>query len=123
MTDRLEAFRARAEREPFFLASLLAAFARAEDLDDAGVAAALGCKVEDMLMIRLCRAPRADARGYRDDIDSISGRFGLDPARLAEVVKRGRVLTRLLAAGEGADQPGWLMAARDREGGPPEPPS
>jgi hypothetical protein len=120
MTDPLEALAARAEGEPFFLASVLAGYARSEGLDDAGLAAALGCPVGELVMVRLCRAPRADPGEFREDVACIAERFGLDPRRLAEVVKRGRVVLRLQAAGPGRD---LLTAARDHEAEPPpEPP-
>ena len=116
MTDPLEALAKRAEREPFFLASVLAAYARSEGLDDAGLAAALGCPVGELTMIRLCRVPRTDAGEFWDDVTALAGRFGLDAGRLAEAVKRGRVVLRLQAAQPGG---GFLAAARDHE---PEPP-
>ena len=120
MADPLEALAARAEREPFFLAWLLAAYARSEGLDDPGLADALGCPVGELTMLRLCRAPRPEAGEFWDDVTRIAGRAGIDPRRLAEAVKRGRVVRRLQAAGPSAG--GSLMAARDREPEPPEAP-
>jgi hypothetical protein len=118
MADSLQALAARAEGEPFFLGSVLAAYARSERLDDAGLAAALGCRGEDLAMIRLCRAPRAEPPEFWEDVQAIAARFGTDPERLAAVVKHGRVVLRLQAA-RPADGAG-LLAARDRE---PEPPA
>jgi hypothetical protein len=117
MADPLVVLAQRAETEPFFLAWLLAAYAHSEGLDDPGLAATLGCPVEDLVMLRLCRAPRADAREFWEDLTHIAGHFGIEPGRLAGVVKRGRVVRRFQAAGDAAG--GFLMAARDRE---PEPP-
>ena len=120
MTDPLEALAARAQREPFFLAAPLAAYARSEHLDDAGLADALGCRREDLVMVRLCRAPRAELPEFWEDVRCVAGRFGLDAERLAEAVKRGRVVLRLQAAPPGT---GGLMAARDRhDEAPPEEP-
>ena len=118
MADPLEALAARAEGEPFFLAAVLAAYARSEGLDHAGLAAALGCPLNQLAMLRLCRAPRTDPPGFWEDITAIAGRFGIDPLCLAEAVKRGRVVGRLRAATPAAG--GLLMAARDGE---PEPPA
>jgi hypothetical protein len=117
MDDPLQTLAARAEREPFFLASLLAAYARSEGLDDTGLANALGCRKEDLVMVRLCRAPRAESPEFWEDVQCVAGRFGLDLQRLAEAVKRGQVIVRLQttqAAGGGR-----LMAARDPESEPP----
>jgi hypothetical protein len=120
MTDPLEALAARAATEPFFLASVLAAYAGSEGLDDAGLAAALGCPPGELAMLRLCRAPRVEPREFWDDISRIAEHFGIDPTKLAEAVKRGRVVLRLRAASPGAGG-GFLMAARDAEPAPPPP--
>ena len=117
MTDPLEALAARAEEEPFFLASVLASYRRGEGLDEATLAAALGCREEDLLMLKLCRTPRRDGPGFREDVDCICERFGLHRERLASVIKRGRVIARLQEAQETARQTapgGFLMAARER---------
>ena len=117
MADPLKALAARVEGDPFFLASVLSAFARSEDLDDPGLTAALGCAPGDLTMLRLCRAPRVEGNESREDVTRIAERYGIDPERLGEVVKRGRVVRRL-PAGEPADD-GFLMAARDRDEEPP----
>jgi hypothetical protein len=117
MADPLEALAARAQGEPFFLASVLAAFARSEGLDDAGLAAALGCPVGELPMLRLCRTPRTGPDEFREDVALVAERFGLDPQRLAEAVKRGRVIGRLRDATAGGRD--LLTAARDREAEPP----
>jgi hypothetical protein len=111
MSDSLQALARRAEGEAFFLASLLAAYALTEGLDDTGLATALGCSGEDLTMLRLCRAPRSAAEEFWDDVLRIAERFRLEPGRLAEVVKRGSVVRRLQSAPPAG---GFLMAARDR---------
>jgi hypothetical protein len=121
MTDPLEGLASRAEGESFFLAPVLAAYAQSEGLDDAGLAAALGCPPGELAMLRLCRAPRTERREFWDDVTRIAERFGIGPDRLAEAVKRGRVVLRLRAADPGSGG-GFLMAARDPEPPPPEPP-
>jgi hypothetical protein len=113
MSDSLDALARRAEGEPFFLASVLAAYARSEGADDAGLAAALGCRPGDLAMVRLCRAPRTEPDAFWEDVRRIAGRFGMDPERLAEAVKRGRVVLSFRAARPGSGAP--LIAARDRE--------
>jgi hypothetical protein len=118
MADSLESLARRAEGEPFFLASVLAAYARSEGLpDDAGLAAALGCRVGDLSMVRLCRAPRTEPDAFWEDVRRVAERFGMDPERLAAAVKRGRVVLRFQAARPAPG--GGLMAARDREDEPP----
>ena len=112
MSKSLEALAKRAEGDPFFLASVLAAYVRGEDLDDAGLAAALNCPVERLTELRLCRAPRADPAGFRQDIDRIAEVFGVDADRLAEVVRYGQVLPHMQG---GPPSRGFLLAARDGE--------
>jgi hypothetical protein len=121
MADPLEALAARAAGEPFFLAQVLAAFAQSEGLDDAGVAAALGCPPGELAMLRLCRTPRTENPEFWEDVSQVAGRFGIDPQRLAEAVKRGRVVHRLRAGPPAAG--GFLMAARDRQDEAPGPPA
>jgi hypothetical protein len=117
MADPLEALAARAAEEPFFLGWILAAYAYSEELNDAGLAAAVGCAGQELAMLRLCRAPGTDPQDFWDDITSIAERFALDPQRLAEIVKRGRVVKKFQQANSVAG--GSLMAARDRDVEPP----
>jgi hypothetical protein len=116
MSDPLEALAARAEGDPFFLAWSLAAYARSEGLDDTGLAGDLGCPVGELVMLRLCRAPRPESEEFWNDVTRIAERFGISPERLAGAVKRGRVIRRLQGAGPAGS---FLLAARDRD---PEPP-
>ena len=117
MNKSLNALARRVEGDPFFLAGLLADYADSESIDEAGLAAALGCDPEALTAIRLCRAPRPDRFGFREDVDQIAGRFGLDADRLAAVVRRGEAIRRLRPAAPGGH--GFLAAARDGET-PPE---
>src|SRR5437764_15271163 len=102
MPDPLDALAARAAGEPFFLGWVLAADAASEGLEDAGLAAELGCPTQELAMLRLCRAPRPEPPDIWDDVTRIAERFGLDPNRLAEVVKRGRVVRTFQQASPGA---------------------
>ena len=118
MSNPLEALARRVESDPFFLAEVLARYARAERLDDLGLAEALGCTPETLTMLRLCRAPRTEAPGFGEDVDCIAGRVGLDADRLAEVVRHGQALEHM--AGPAASR-GTLLAARDAEEDEEEP--
>jgi hypothetical protein len=120
MVEPLESLARRAENEPFFLAWLLAAYARAENLGDdpAALAADLGCPMGELVMLRLCRAPRKPAREFQEDIQAICDRFGIAPGKLMAVVKRGRVIRQMMQS-TAADGP-VQVAARDREPPPDE---
>jgi hypothetical protein len=119
MSEALDHLANRVATDPFFLAFVLAEYARAEKLDDSAVAAALGCRVEDLTPLRLCRAPRPDPTDFRADVGAIAGRFGIAPGKLAEVVRRGEALSRLRVAAPTTAEAGWVVAARDPEKKPP----
>ena len=110
MRDPLHRMAAEAEGDPFFLADLLAAFARSEELDDTALAARLGCGVDQLPRLRLCRAPHADPARMRQDVARLADHFGVSEPALREAVLRGRVVLRLRQGGESI-----LLAARDRE--------
>jgi hypothetical protein len=63
--------------EPFFLGSRLAAYQLACSLSDLGLAGELGCSLEDLTMLRLCRAPRQGVAGVAD-VRVPAERFGCD---------------------------------------------
>jgi hypothetical protein len=113
VSDPLEALARRVEGDPFFLASVLSAYAGGERLDDGGLAAALGCRPADLPRLRLCRAPCETAPGFGADVDNISAHFGLDAGRLAAVVRRGQWVLRLRADAAALRPHGLLLAARD----------
>lgn len=115
MTEPIEAMAQRARREPYFLGFVLERYALAEGLDDAALADALGCTSAVLTDLRLCRAPRLDPAGLREDVDRIAAALGIDPVRLANVVKRSAVLARLQARSSADEGAGLLMAARDRD--------
>ena len=115
MSDRELLRRAaqRAGQQPFFLAWSLLAYARAEGLDDDGLAAALGCDPASLPALLLCRRPEGEGTMFRADVEAIAGRFGLDAARLARLIRTAD--TVVAWAGAATDQVGGLLAARDRD--------
>jgi len=115
MSDRLDRFARRVEDDQFFLASVLAEYARSEDLDDGGLAGELGCPVAVLTPLRLCRRPRPDPVGMREDTGQIAERFGVDVTILAEMVRRADALATLRQSAPAAQ--GTVIAARDREQG------
>ncbi|HKI36062.1 MAG TPA: hypothetical protein VKA46_29670 [Gemmataceae bacterium] len=86
--DPLDALAASAAGEPFFLSSVLTAYQDRHSLDDAGLAALLGCDVATLTHLRLRRRPgRGEPeRTAEEDVADIARHFGIDPAPLARVV-------------------------------------
>jgi hypothetical protein len=117
MMDPVRAMAERARREPYFLGWVLERYAQAERLDEAGLAAALGCEAVALTDLRLCRAPRLDPAGLTEDVRRIAEVFRLDAGQLLAIVKRAAVLGRLQDAPSPDGRPTYLMAARDREEG------
>jgi hypothetical protein len=112
--SRLEALARRVTDDPFFLGSALADYARSEGLDDAGLAAALGCSGEALARLRLCRRPDAAPERFWDQVVVIAHRFGARPDVIAEAVRRADALAGLREPA--VSERGLLMAARDRAG-------
>lgn len=113
MSDRLDRLARRAESEGFFLASALAEFARSQRLDEPQLAQALKCSIETLTSLRLCRRPRPEPRLFKQDIDRIAVRYGVDAVVLAQAVRRADTLESLRRGAR--SQSGYLAAARDRE--------
>jgi hypothetical protein len=112
LSSRLEALARRVTEDPFFLGSALADYARSEGLDDAGLAAALGCSGEALARLRLCRRPDPAPERFAAEVERIASRFGARPEVVAEAVRRADALAGL--RGPAVGERGLLMAARDR---------
>ena len=123
MSDALESLARRVMTDPFFLAAPLARYAETQQMDDAALAAHLGCAPETLTGLRLCRNPPPEPPRFGQDVERIAAHFGLDPDRLVQVRRSGQALLHLSRpAGAAAEEtPGYLMAARDEEPEPPEP--
>jgi len=113
MHDRIAALARRAQADPFFLAWALKEYASDEGLDEPGLATLLGCPVETLGPLGLCRRPRPAPSRFHQDVDQIAARFGVKAAVLAEIVRRADALAAMRRHIE--SERGLLMAARDRE--------
>jgi hypothetical protein len=122
MSERIAALARRVEDDPSFLAAPLKEYVVSEGIDDAELARLLRCSTDRLAPLRLCRRPRSETPWFRQDVERIAARFGLDAGALAQIVRRAEVLVTLRVA-EVGDR-GTLMAARDRtdksDDGPPE---
>lgn len=80
----------RAQSQPWFLAGALAQYQRAQALDDAALAAALGCASADLPRLALCRRPDpADPVAFAQDVVHLAQRFGLAADLLATICQVG----------------------------------
>ncbi len=102
-----------AESRPTFLAAAMADYSRSTGLDNAGLAAALGCDLDTLVLLHLCLRPRAEPDFFRSDIEQIATRFKVSADLLASIVRRSDAIAELRQPATG--ERGFLMAARDRE--------
>src|SRR5690242_7445461 len=106
----------RAGEQPFFLASILQAYQRANNLDDLALADLLGCTLNNLPRLALCRRPAIDSQAFATDVAHLAGRFQLNGEQLAMVIRQVDALQALrhhLGAAQTAS--GLLQAARDRD--------
>jgi hypothetical protein len=114
MNSHLEHLARRVADAPDFLACALAEYARSERLEDAALAARLGCSVETLLRLRLCRMPRSEAPIFWQDVERIAQHFSVDADLLAEVARRGQSLFQLRnRAVDRGQAPDFFLAAWD----------
>lgn len=106
----------RAESDPFFLASALATYREEHAMDDEALASWLGCDTGALPRLGLCRRPRQDAAGFRDDVRRIATDSGIEPLRLQALLREAGAFdavrgsyAALLAA---RDAPLWSTAER-----------
>ena len=119
MHEPLAVLARRVETDPYFLGYALAQYAKTEELSDEDLARVLGCDIASLTRLRLCRRPRREPALFRQDVGRIASTFKIDDERLGEAVRRADALDALKTA---LAEHGFLMAARDRDGGD-EPPS
>jgi len=82
----LERLAARMAFDPFFLASALGAYQWRHALDDAALAALLGCAPAALTGLRLCRRPGTAGPAWtaEEDVADLAERFGTDAAGLRQ---------------------------------------
>ncbi|HEY1187107.1 MAG TPA: hypothetical protein VGE74_05585 [Gemmata sp.] len=116
-TFPLDRLAERASNEAFFLGFRLRTYADREKLDDAALAARLGCAATALAQVRLCRAPRLDSSAtFREDVTAIATKFGLNKTVLAEAAKAAP--TSLRSPPRAVESAGAVLAARDRGDAP-----
>jgi hypothetical protein len=114
MSESLERLARRVREDPLFVAAPLALFAESQRLDDAALAARLGCEVSVLTPLRLCRNPQPQPPYFGRDVDRIAQHCGVDADALAEALRLGQALLAARpAVGGAATVAGYFLAARD----------
>jgi len=113
----------RAADNPYFLAFALHQYAEQNRMDEPALMTALGGTPETLAHARLCRTPRLDPDGCKEDVTRIAAKFGLNAGVLAEAVRAGEVAVAHRAAAERAvpESAVPMLAARDRPANPDDP--
>jgi len=104
----------RTEDDPFFLGSYLAEFRSIRRLPAAAVAKFLECSDRELPRLSLCRAPRKEPRGFREDTIRIASFVRANPSRLASLVREVSAVRAFRATTSVPDAGPALLAARDR---------
>ena len=108
----LERAAKRTSERDWTLGSVLDEFGRAERMTHEQVAAFLGCRVETLQWLALCRKPDADA--FTENVRRIAERFKVDASKLAQLIRRVEALATLGRA-KIPEEEALLLAARDRD--------
>jgi hypothetical protein len=122
MNAHLDRLAGRLQSDPFFLAAPLACYAESQKVDDAALAGRIGCDLDTLTRLRLCRNPDPLPPRFWQEVECIAVRIHLDADRLAEIVRFGQALLQAQAPDRTDNQgAGFLMAARDETDGEPAP--
>ena len=116
MSDLLRRAAERAARSPVMLASALLPYARAEGLDDAALAARIGCPPERLAELLWCRRPAPNR--FRADVERIAAHFQLNAGELAAAIRMADAIEALRSSAHGPT----AAAARDHNQREPEAP-
>jgi hypothetical protein len=101
---------ARAEEQPFFLASALTAYRRLAGYDEAGLAVWLGCSPVALARLALCRRPDGESAMFSDEVQRIAAFAGANATRLANLLRTVENAEAMRTPAADA-----LIAAHDRE--------
>lgn len=103
-------------KDPASLGYIFEQYRKHEDKSAEELAAMLGCSLEVLDGLSLCRRPEQDR--FVEHLRMIANRFAVDPRKLAAVLRRVEVLNVLPVDGGGTAvrDDSYLLAARDHSG-------
>ncbi|WP_437303833.1 hypothetical protein [Sorangium sp. So ce388] len=97
------------------LGAALDEYCRTEGKTREQLAALLGCSVDLLDWLSLCRRP--DPERFAEDITAIAERFQIGGPRLAQIIRRVDVVAVLRRGTHEENKEPMLLAARDRDKG------
>lgn len=97
---------------PWTLGAVLEEYSRVEGVTRAETASFLGCDVDSLAWLSLCRKPAPDR--FLEDVSRIAERFQIDGFKLAQLIRRVDAIV-VLRRTTTAEEETLLLAARDRD--------
>jgi len=112
----------RASTDAFFLGNAFAEYQAMHGIDDRTLAKMLGCTIQAVARLALCRRPDDQAAKFREEVQRIATFASCNAERLVQLLREVAAVGSLREEGREASSQGLLMAARDRRrlGKPPE---
>jgi len=102
----------RSAEHSWALGSVLDEYCRIEAMTVDQVAAFLGCSVDSLGWLALCRKPSREH--FAEDISKIAERFHIEGKKLASIMRRVDIVAVLRREVDVEDANSLLLAARDR---------
>ncbi len=98
---------------PWTLGAALDEYCRTEGLSREQLAALLGCSLDSLGWLSLCRRP--DPERFAEDITRIAEQFQIEGPKLARIIRRVEAVAVLRRANHAEHEAQMLLAARDRD--------
>lgn len=95
------------------MGSVLDEYCASEGITREQIAVLLGCSSESLSWLSLCRRPAPEQ--FVEDITKIADRFRIEPAKLAQIVRRVEAIAVLRRPRDVEKDDPVLLAARDRD--------
>jgi len=108
----LQRAQSRSAEHSWALGSVLDEYCRIEVLTVDQLAAFLGCSLDSLAWLALCRKPSREH--FAEDISKVAERFHVEARKLASIMRRVEVVTVLRRTVDVEDANSLLLAARDR---------
>src|SRR5579884_3234088 len=103
----------RAAHRAFYVANAIATFQEARSFDEGQLLRYLGCSMETLNRLRLCRRPDAESPEFQSDVRRIADAFAVDPTPLLSILREAASVDAMRGSHRKTST-GFLMAARDK---------